>query len=397
MRPLACAVIRDVASLEAMRDEWSALLARAETSEPTLSPAWLLGWWRVFGGLGGRALRVALFYSGRELVGLAPLQARVHWYRPGLPFRRLELLASGEDEADEICSDYVGVIAARGFEEPVAHALAAALAGGALGGWDELVMPAMDGSRALPSLVVGALNQAGVRAESRQTGAAPYIPLPSSWDAYLKQLPSSRRYLVNRSLRDFEKWAGGPGELVVVKTRAELDEGKRVLQSLHGERWGAEGRSGVFLSSRFAAFHDALMPALLDDGALELAWLAVRGEPIAVVYNIVWNGKVYFYQSGRKIDLPKGVRPGIVIHALAIQRAIAAGRREYDFLAGTSQYKTQLALAERPLVEVRAVRARLRERARRLADDGIARARALRDRLRPPPADREREPERERE
>ena len=83
--------------------------------------------------------------------------------------------------------------------------------------------------------------------------------------------------------------------------------------------------------------------------------------------------------------MPKGIRPGIVLHALAIERAIAKGRREYDFLAGDSQYKLQLALATRPLVEVRAVRAPLRERARRLTDGAIARTRALRARLRRAP------------
>jgi CelD/BcsL family acetyltransferase involved in cellulose biosynthesis len=120
------------------------------------------------------------------------------------------------------------------------------------------------------------------------------------------------------------------------------------------------------------------MPALLDRGALELRWLEARGEPIAAIYNIAWQGKVQFYQGGRRMDLPKGLRPGTAIQALAIRAAIEDGRREYDFLAGTARYKMELALAARPLVELRATRPSLGDAARRAAELAIAQARALR-------------------
>jgi hypothetical protein len=136
------------------------------------------------------------------------------------------------------------------------------------------------------------------------------------------------------------------------------------MPAMNGERWGQDGHSGVFLSSRFASFHESVMRPLLAEGALDLSWLAARGEPVAALYNLVWNGRIQFYQSGRAVNLPKQIRPGIVAHACAIRRAIAEGKREYDFLAGDSQYKLQLALATRPLVTLRAVNSPWRERAR---------------------------------
>ncbi len=105
----------------------------------------------------------------------------------------------------------------------------------------------------------------------------------------------------------------------------------------------------------------------------------MRGEPVAAVYNIVWNNKVYFYQSGRKTDVPPKVRPGVVLLAHAIRGAVEAGRREFDFLAGDVQYKRQLALALRPLVQFRVARRCLRERLRLLAESGINRVRPLRN------------------
>jgi hypothetical protein len=189
-------------------------------------------------------------------------------------------------------------------------------------------------------------------------------------------LPSSRRAYVRQSLRRFERWADGTSCLHHVAGPADLAEGQRILATLHQQRWGPEGKFG---SPLFTAFHDAVMPALLQAGALELLWLSVRGEPIAAIYNIVWNGKVYFYQSGRKMDVPAAQRPGIVLHAYAIQRAIAAGRREYDFLSGGEHYKKQLALATRPIVQLRVHRRCVAERARRLAESAIALVRRMRN------------------
>jgi CelD/BcsL family acetyltransferase involved in cellulose biosynthesis len=105
---------------------------------------------------------------------------------------------------------------------------------------------------------------------------------------------------------------------------------------------------------------------------------------------------VLFYQSGRSLDVPKGIRPGIVLHARMIKAAIAAGRSEYDFLPGTSQYKLQLATASRPTMALRATRAPVRESVRRVLEHGIDLLRAQRKRwrrtapqapVRPPEAD----------
>jgi CelD/BcsL family acetyltransferase involved in cellulose biosynthesis len=379
---LQVAVVRNFDDLVPFESAWSELLGRSCTDEPTLTPLWLGAWWRVFGSHGGRHLRIALFFEGHRLVGVAPLQARRHWYRPGIPFRRLELLASGEREADEICSEYIGVIAEQGRQGAVVDALVEALLEGKLGAWTELVLPAMDGESPIPALIADALKRVGIATETETTGACPYILLPSSWERYLASLSSAGRYLVTRSLRTFDAWADGNAELHEAQSDADLVAGRHVLATLHAERWGSEGRTGAFRSHRFAAFHDEVMQRLLAENALDLLWLTVRGDPVAVIYNIAWKGKSYFYQSGRKIDVPKGVRPGVVLHALAIQRAIAAGHREYDFLGGASRYKMQLATATRSLVRVRAVRSQALEVARRAANSGIDRGRHLRDLLR---------------
>lgn len=374
---LSWSVVSDLAELEKLAPAWRALLQRSAANEPMLSPTWLLAWWRIYGQGTGRQLRVLLFTQGEQLIGLAPLLRRLCWYRPGLPFRRLEPLGADQEERDAICSDYLNIIAARGQEETVAQALVQALTSGALGRWDEIVLPAMNGLGLMPALLTQAFRSAGYQTETVATGIAPYIPLPATWEEYLKALGKKNRYNVLRALSDFESWAQGDAQFHCASTPAELAEGKRILFMLHAERWQGAAKTGVFHAARFADFHNTVMPQLLSEGALQLLWVSVRGEPVAVDYNLVWNGKCYFYQSGRKLELPKGVKPGTVVHLHAIQQALRAGYREYDFLAGDMVYKKQLALANRPLVQLRAVRPCYREKLRLFTRQALRAVRSL--------------------
>jgi CelD/BcsL family acetyltransferase involved in cellulose biosynthesis len=376
---LSIVLIRELARLESLRPAWDELVTRSECSDVTLTPGWMLPWWSVFGSEGGRQLRVLAFHDGERLVGLAPLLSRPHRYRKAIPFRRLEMLGSGEHEADETCGDYLGPLVEKGREADVATAFAEALVSNAAGAWDELIIPAMNGDGALPKLLSEALEARSVKVVLDERTVAPHIALPETFEAYLGLLKQNKRAQLRKSLRAFEAWAGGPPVLVRVKSAAELAEGKRVLMALHRERWGGDG---VFGSPKFRAFHDRVMPELLAKGALDLGWMSVRDEPVAAFYNFRWNGKLSFYQSGRKLDIPDEVRVGVTMHAYLIQSAIADGLREYDFLAGASQYKMSLALATRPLVELRAVRPSLRETARLAGDRAAHELRGLRDKAR---------------
>jgi CelD/BcsL family acetyltransferase involved in cellulose biosynthesis len=358
---LRVTLVADGAALAAEADAWAALLADSVSNRPTQSPLWLLTWWQVFGASDGRRLAVVLVHDGQRLVGLAPLLQRRRWHRRVVPFRRIELLGTGEAELDEIASDYLGVIAARGYEEPVARSIAQEVAAGALADGDEIALGTLEAALPITSHLAEAFAARGLAVSRRPLIPSPYITLPATWDAYLASLPGSGRYLINRSLRDFDKWAGPGADLVRVATPADLAEGKKVLVRLHEQRWRAAGRTGVFASQLFTQFHDALLAGMLARRALDLVWLRVRGEAVAVAYNIVWDNKVLFYQGGRTLDVPKQVRPGIVLHAHAIRAAIEAGRTEYDFLPGTEQYKRQLANASRPMVELRAARTPVRD------------------------------------
>jgi Acetyltransferase (GNAT) domain len=363
---LSCTVITDPAEAEGLRPAWSNLLERSQSNELTQSPDWLLTWWRVFGDLHGRQLRIGAFHDGDRLVGLAPLLHRRHWYRGWLPFRRLEFLASGEPMEHGICTNHLALIAERGYEAKVMNRFFAALAGGLFGSWDEILLPMMDADTGQPDRLVDGFRAFGYCAEAKIVTAAPYIPLPATWKAYLDGLTPSGKRNMERAIKAFDKWSDKTMELECISTLADLERGKSILTSLHQHRWSADDQAGVFHSPLFVRFHDELMRTLVERSELELLVLRARGEPIAVIYSMIRAGKVHAYQTGRRTDMPSNVKPGVVVFGLAIKRAIEQGRHEFDLLADEAFYKSQLTPHSRKLVQVRATRRCVVEMIRKL-------------------------------
>jgi CelD/BcsL family acetyltransferase involved in cellulose biosynthesis len=381
-------VIEDPRELAALSSEWRELLARSQIDELALTPTWVLTWWEIFGAALGGELRAVTFRDEGKLVGLAPLYRRKLKHGGVLPVWRLALCCSGEAESEEICSPYLGILAERGQETAIAESFSAALAANELGSWDELVLAALSESDPLLKALETALGRAAMQPEVEQVDQSSFVRLPASWDAYLASLQGQRRYFVKRTLRDLEAWFGKAGGERRVTSHDDLARGQAILYELHRERWRAEGRDGVFEAPRFKRFHETIMKAFVDgtDAELELCWLEHEGRAFAVLYSFIYKGRVHFYQSGRSLDVPKTVRPGIGAHLFAIKRHIEAGREVYDFLEGEQMYKSQLSSEERKLFNLRALspalRSRALEEARKALVVGRGRARELYARLR---------------
>ena len=370
-------IVTDGAALERLREPWRDLLARSSNDEPMASPTWLLTWWSVFGEREGNALRTVALFDGKRLVGLAPLSLRERRIAPGWTVRSLELLGTGEDERDEIGSDYLGILVERGAEQAVLGAFVDALHAGALGTWDELVLSPMNGECPVGVFLADILRKRGCATSLDAVGASFHVPLPPTWEAYLAALPSSRRAMIRRSIRSFDHWAGGDVRFEIARTPEDVARLREDLVRLHGTRWASAGKDGAFASPRFARFHDDVIPRLFDEGALELASLRARGRIVAALYNVVWRGKVHFYQCGRAMDVPSDLRPGVVIHSRAIAHAIERGLREYDFLPSLARYKIELSLASRPILTLRAARPTAALVARRMMRVAAEHARAV--------------------
>jgi CelD/BcsL family acetyltransferase involved in cellulose biosynthesis len=361
--PLRFELVTDAPRCGAWSEAWQELWHAGARPEPMLSPQWLLPWWELYGA--GRDLAVGLFHAGEQLVGLAPMCLRSVAYRLGLRFRRLGFLGADGDERDGVCSDYLNLIVRPGYEHRVAVAFVDRVLDGAFGSWDECVLEPMDGAGPIPGLLASCFVRRGCSPEYHVTTEAPVAMLPATWDAFLAAVPKKKRGTLRSAWRHFEAWAEGDFHLERATDEASLERGRAVLKSLHQQRWEEVGELGAFASARFEAFHAKWMEHMLLRGDLELAWLEVRQEPVAAAYGFRTGDRLYYYQCGRRLDVPARIRPGIVLLQLLMQGAMASGVREFDFLGGAARYKSLFARHGRPLVQLRIARASWRERLRR--------------------------------
>jgi hypothetical protein len=164
--------------------------------------------------------------------------------------------------------------------------------------------------------------------------------LPGTQDI-VSCLGPGTRASIRRSLRRYA--ALGP---VVLEAASSSDEALQFLQRLahwHQRQWTARGEPGAFANPHFEAFHRDLITAAWPRAQVELLRLRAGPQEIGLLYNFVHRDTVSTYQSGLNLDLLEGHHhPGLVLHALAMQRARDAGFTVYDFLAGDARHKRQL-------------------------------------------------------
>lgn len=335
---------------------WNSLLVESESNTLALTWEWLIAWWDVFGE--GRELYLLVVRDDEELLGIAPLSKRVRHHYNVLPFRRLEFLASGEDEADEICSEYLDFILRRGREAEALNCIFDYLREHATD-WDELLLTDIRADSANVSLLqsICATNETKCSITPRQPTS--YLPLDGDYETFLMRL--GRKF--QRNLRRDRRLAESTGgELRIVDSEDGFAESFEILVRLHQSCWTARSQPGVFSSERFARFHRQVAPHLLRKGWLRLYVYFLSGEPVSALYAFVYERKLYYYQSGFvQVDGPVS-SPGTLVQALAIEDAFKLGLREFDFLRGDEGgYKTRWGAETRDALQLRIAHSQSKE------------------------------------
>ena len=374
--------ISDIAGLETLQNQWNELLARSGGDTIALTWEWLHTWWLVFGE--GRELYVLVVYDDGTVVGIAPLLRRsVRHF--GMSYRRLEFLASGEDERDEICSEYLDFIIEKGKEEAVLGAIQRYLTAHRQE-WDEIVLTKMRADASAAKLP-GLCNSAHIHCQAAGDGHTTYVPLPKDWETIEKSLGKSFR----QNLRNLRSRCDKDGaQFEVIETEAGFDRAFDNLMRLHQERWTQRGEPGVFSSEKFTRFHRELCRLLLPKKQVRLFQLSFHGEAIASLYTFVYEGEISNYQNGLSPTSRASYSPGTVLLSHAIEHSINSRQRVWDFLGGSDDYKSRWNCQQRELVSLRLAWRTPRETWCRLMGLGVQSLRNIKRRLRrssPSPAD----------
>lgn len=294
-------------------EAWNELVAAAPLPTP-FSRAWWLEHVSV------HRPRFVLVVDGGELVGGLALEERAV---AGISF--VTMLGAGP-----LCPDHLDLLARPGYE-----AVAKAEVRRWLSRADARV--ATLGGIVEGALVLDALPHGSSAVEA----TAPWVRVAET-DAYLATRSTNFRSNIRKAVRRADRDGVRYRCLDPTETRSGLIR----LRELHVARWGHTR----FVSS-FDRFASAAMQGA-ESGEVSLHELAADGSTVASVVCFELEGRMSFYQSGRRPE-PRWRSAGTLLLFRIIEHATERGLSEFDLLRGDEQYKRSFADAERPLLTAR--------------------------------------------
>jgi CelD/BcsL family acetyltransferase involved in cellulose biosynthesis len=280
-------------------------------------------------------IEILRFYHDSKLIGACLLTWRFKWKGP-IPFREVYLNAAGEDECEEVVTEFNHFLCLKGWETHAAAALRRHIEGR---GWDEFILAGCCQTEALEALK----KTFPEHLVSTKPARSYYVDLSAvraSGRPFEMTLSQNTRYNIRKSIKLYQE--SGPIEITRAGTLQEACEALAELTALHTASWVARGQAGAFSSPHFLQFHKDILERCFHQGQIDLVRVSQGERTIGVLYNFVADGKAYFYQSGFQLTENKKLRPGLVTFQFALQLYTESQLAEFDFMAGDFQYKRSL-------------------------------------------------------
>ena len=322
-------VVETLEELEALRPAWEELLASLPQASIFSSWEWLAPWWRAFGD--GQRLHVISFQnSSARLAGIAPLSFST-LRSAGFQWKVARLMGDGSKDSDNLDLPVLPE-----YEEDFVRGLLQHLDGHSRQ-WDFCEWNTVPENSPLALRLPGHLRERGWTVVTTFTPCTS-IPLPNTWDLYLKQLSAKERGKFGIRTRHLEN-------SYEVRYRRclqvqDLDRDLESLFDLHQQRWESIGRPGSFRSPARRSFYRGLAEILLARDQLEFWLLDLNGKPVAAQFGFRFGTAVYSLQEGFDPAFAKD-SVGYVLRAHVLRTLMAKGVRKYDFLGGVTDSKTR--------------------------------------------------------
>ena len=285
------------------------------------------------------APRVLRVRAGSTLKGLALMWPQRVWRHGFVHARQLHLNESGRPEIDRITLEHNGILAAAGDEAAVVGAVVRHLA--SRHDWDECYLSGLDDDLARRAWEEAAGGSLWYR--SRWTKTYHLIDLTRVRDTggdYTATLSANTRYQARRALK--LQAAAGPLACARARTLAQALAWFDDLARLHRAHWTERGEPGAFSSDFTLRFHRAVIGRGWPRGAVQLLRVSACDETVGYVYNFEHQGIASNYQSGHVAAPTNKVKPGLVVHCLAVQDSAERGLSTYDLLMGGDHFKPSL-------------------------------------------------------
>jgi CelD/BcsL family acetyltransferase involved in cellulose biosynthesis len=325
---MTVSVVRDAEEFRALQVEWNRILAESAWAGPHLTWEWLFTWWEVYGDK-GRELNILIERDATGAVqGIAPCIVSRRRRLGVWPIRVLELLGTGEDEVDEVCSTSLGFVVRRGDRATARELLLCLYDGLARGSWDEVRLTRLDPRFRAELDTLGIAPHEPCLCQTRTLSCAT-IALPEKWEDYVGSLGKSWRKQINRGRKNLAQH--GFVSFTLWNQPDEVDKGLDLFVSMHQDKWASEGGRGLFSSSKFARFHHSLLPRFARHGWVGFFVLKADERPIASSYLYLYDETMYCYLGAYDRSFDASLSLGTLERTYRIESAIQRACKGVDF------------------------------------------------------------------
>lgn len=162
------------------------------------------------------------------------------------------------------------------------------------------------------------------------------------FESYLTQLGSNTRLKFYNRRKNLDSM----GSVKIENIWPNQERFYELINSFHEKRWGKP----CYKDRNLQFMHVLLSYLVRDAHQVDLSVMSVGGNPVSVVLDIRYNGRIYNLQSGYLEGFAKNISLGTLHYGYQIESAFASADVDfYDFMAGTgknSNYKSALANQE---------------------------------------------------
>lgn len=279
-------------------------------------PGWLKVWWSVFNN--GSTHHLAAVRENNKIIGIAPL------------------MVQGEEArfiGDPDVCDYQDFIVAPERGEDFFEALINHLRGEGISRLDLNTVRA--DSKILDAFFRVAENlDCEIFCDAEDVTYE--LDLPGTWDEFLGVLTGKQRHEVRRKLRRLNE-AAEVNYRVVAGFHEVMDE-MEIFLALFGL---SRSDKAAFMTDQMATYFRSLAETMARENLLKLYFLDLDGTPAAAVMCFDYDSTVYLYNNGYDGKF-SSLSVGLLSKVLTIKESIRTGRKKYDFLKGTEEYKHRL-------------------------------------------------------
>lgn len=326
----------DFGALASMQQEWDDFV-ESVGSDIFMTYDWCRVWWKYYGK--NRDLRVFVFRSNSELVGIIPLFFERLWLGPIL-IRAAKIVGSDFTLARfsvPMHNKYITQVIQKFFElvsEDDWDILRIGPIAGLYEHYDDL-RNACEKSLSHSHLVL-----------SKNSGVQTYFELADTWDQYLANLDRKERTKIRRHYRLAHKAAGDKTASVVANcaTGDNFEEMFAGFVQMHQEHWQKLNRLGHFGDWPFAQqFHHQLAEAQLKQDRLRLIQVTLGDWCLGYKYGYIFGDNYFDFLDARSDSKELAtVGLGRIIYSEMIKKAIQKKAKWIDSMPGRYKHKLEM-------------------------------------------------------